>query len=155
MSATASLLPSAPASTVRSSLADVIRGSFSRWTLGVPYPLLFVAGAAVGVLFASLIVLFTHSTRASTANSFGQTPVVAVPPAPAATWQPNVITIHPAAPDPMFDTPMTIEPASLAAAPVATPRQPATAKKAVTRSNVRRHPAGKHVASGDLLTAAL
>lgn len=154
MSATASLLPSAPASTVRSSLVDVIRGSFSRWTLGVPYPLLFVAGAAVGVLFASLIVLVTHSSRASTATSFGQTRVVAVPPAPAATWQPNVITIHPAAPDPMFDTPMTIEPASLAA-PAATPRQPATAKKAVTRSNVRRHPAGKQVASGDLLTAAL
>lgn len=121
-----------------------------KWTLDVPYPLLFVAGAAVGILFASLVVLFTHSTPKKTTNLVAANAMV-VPAAPVATWQPNVITIHPA-PDPMFDTPPSLEPASLAV-PAARNAPP---KKAVTRNAVRRgRAASKPAAAGDLLTAAL
>lgn len=146
MSATISESPSPRAS---------IASSFGTWTAGVPYPLLFVAGAAMGVLLASLIVLATHARRApSAANVMMRPPVAVVPAAAPPTWQPNVITIRPAAPDPMFDTPVMIEPPALSPPP--RPRvADRPAKKAVTRNNVRRRPAGKRVATGDLLTAAL
>jgi hypothetical protein len=103
---------------------------------GVPIPLLFLAGAAFGILLASLIVLFTHSHRTARSTTAMLRPAVVV-----------------AAPDPMFDTPPAV---SLSARPeVATPPRPVV-KKAVTRSTVRRHHhAEKHTATGDLLTAAL
>jgi hypothetical protein len=112
---------------------------------GVPIPLLFLAGAAFGILLASLIVLCTHSHRTakSTNVRFGPAPIVA----PVATW---------AAPDPMFDPPPMVEPASLSARPPPPSPPRPVVKKAVTRNNVRRHhPAEKHPATGDLLTAAL
>lgn len=144
MSATISESPSPPS----------IASSFGTWTAGVPYPLLFVAGAAMGVLLASLIVLATHARRAPSAANVMMSPPVAVVPAAPPTWQPNVITIRPAAPDPMFDTPVMIEPPALSPPP--RPRvADRPAKKAVTRNNVRRRPAGKRVATGNLLTAAL
>jgi hypothetical protein len=105
---------------------------------GVPIPLLFVAGAACGILLASLIVLFTHSHRTAHATT------AMLPAAPMAAV---------VAPDPMFDTPPAV---SLSAPPeIASPPRPVV-KKAVTRNNARRHhrPAGKPP-TGDLLTAAL
>lgn len=147
--------PSRAARTVvtRGSLVDV-RSRISDWTGSIPLPLLFVAGAAVGVLLASLIVLFTHSTKSAKAptDALVKTAMVA-PVVTEAKWQPNVIVIHPAAPDPMFDAPPVVEPAALHA-PAARLTAPA-AKKAVTRNAVRRAAAGKPAATGDLLTAAL
>ena len=113
----------------------------------VPYPLLFVAGAALGILFAILVVLFTHST---TLPAHVETKVTAfnVAAQPVAAWQPNVVVIHPAPVDPpMFDTPYAADPPSPAVRASAN-----TSKKTVaTRTPVRRAKAQ----SGNLLNAAL
>lgn len=125
-----------------------------QYTNNVSYPLLFVAGAALGILFASLVVLFSHSSKTHPEQKVAAFAVAA----PAATWQPNVVIIHPAPADPpMFETPFVADPPALnAPAPPPAQVRGTTAgngtKKTVARGQVRRQ--GKP-GNGNLLAAAL
>lgn len=139
----------------REVVTEALEVAFGRRSPSVPYPMLFVAGAAFGVLLASLIVLFSHS--GPPARSAAAVQALAPVAAPVATWQPNVITIHPAPPDPMFDTPFVADPPSMkpaSAAPAVAAHK--TSKKAPPARSARRPASGKAAtAAADLLTAGL
>lgn len=121
-------------------------GLLRKWTSGVPYPLLFIAGAGVGVLLASIIVVFSHamprqrvalSAPAKVASAAWTPPLVMIVPPPLEPADANMIRV-PVIPDQIQGVP-----------------PPVKAKKLVVRGQSRRVASRPAKPGRDLLAAAL
>jgi hypothetical protein len=74
-------------------LHDVVRDLTSR----VPFPFIFIFGAALGVIVASLVVAISHHGKPAQSSAFAAGTATTT-----AAWAPlPVVTIHPAPPEPV------------------------------------------------------